>query len=84
MIDYQLDPITWYSERELSYTPKHFIVTKHEYTEESKQWVLDKLTGRFSIHPYTEDDDSMLTLYTSGHIAFEDPQEALFYELKWA
>ena len=85
MTEYQLDPITWFSERELSYTPKHFIITKHEFTEESKQWVLDKLTGRFSVAPYnTDEDDSLLTLFTSGHLAFEDPQEALFYELKWS
>jgi hypothetical protein len=85
MIEYQLDPITWFSERELRYTPKHFIITKHEYTEESKQWVLDKLSGRFSIAPYnTTSDDSLLSLFTTGHLAFEDPHEALFYELKWS
>ena len=85
MIEYQLDPMTWFSERELTYTPKHFIITKHEYTEESKQWVLDKMKGRFSIAPYnTNGDDSLLTLFTTGHLAFEDPQEALFYELKWS
>jgi hypothetical protein len=85
MIDYQLDPITWFSERELSYTPKHFIITKHEFTAESKQWVLDKLVGRFSVAPYnSNDNDSFLLMFSSGHLAFEDPQEALFYELKWS
>ena len=85
MIEYQLDPITWFSERELTYTPKHFIITKNVYTEESKQWVLDKLTGRFSVCPYNiNEGDSLLVLFTTGHLAFEDPQEALFYELKWS
>lgn len=85
MIEYQLDPITWFSDRELKHTPKHFIITKHEFTEESKQWVLDKLSGRFSVAPYSNSpDNSLLTLFSTGHLAFEDPQEALFYELKWS
>jgi hypothetical protein len=85
MIDYQLDPRTWFSERELSYTPKHFVITKHEFTNESKQWVLDKLSGRFSVAPYFNDDtDNFLLMFSTGHLAFEDPQEALFYELKWS
>lgn len=85
MIEYQLDPVTWFSERELTYTPKHFIITKHEYTLESKQWVLDKMSGRFSVAPYnTYGDNSLLTLFTTGHLAFEDPLEAVFYELKWS
>jgi hypothetical protein len=83
MIEYQLDPITWFSERELTYTPKHFIVTSHPCTPESKQWVLDKLTGRFSI-TYPTISTSIIELITPSCIAFEDPQEAVFYELKWS
>ena len=85
MIEFQLDPITWFSERELTHTPKHFVVTSKPCTPESKQWVLDKLTGRFSVSPHnTNEDNSLLTLFTIGHLAFEDPHEALFYELKWS
>jgi hypothetical protein len=85
MIDYQLDPITWFSERELTHTPKHFIITKHEFTNESKQWVLDKFSGRFSIAPRINDsNDSFALIFSTEHLAFEDPQEALFYELKWS
>jgi hypothetical protein len=83
MIEYQLDPITWFSERELSHTPKHFIVTSHPCTLESKQWVLDKLTGRFSI-TYPTISTSIIELISPSCIAFEDPQEAVFYELKWS
>ena len=42
MIEFQLDPITWFSDRELTYTPKHFVVTSYPCTSESKQWVVDK------------------------------------------
>ena len=83
MIDYQLDPLTWFRERELSFTPKHFIVTKHEFTAESKQWVLDKLSGRFSVVQVNE-DNSIFSMLSEGYLAFEDPQEAIFYELKWS
>ena len=83
MIEYQLDPITWFSERELTYTPKHFIVTSHPCTLESKQWVLDKLTGRFSI-TYPTISTSIIELISPSCIAFEDPHEAVFYELKWS
>jgi hypothetical protein len=83
MIEYQLDPVTWFSERELTYTPKHFVVTAHQCTEESKQWVLDKLKGRFSI-TYPTISTTIIELITPSCIAFEDPQEAVFYELKWS
>ena len=83
MIEYQLDPITWFSERELTHTPKHFVVTSHPCTEESKQWVLDKLSGRFSV-TYPIVSNSIIELITPSCIAFEDPQEAVFYELKWS
>ena len=83
MIEYQLDPITWFSERELTYTPKHFIVTSHPCTPESKQWVLDKLNGRFSV-TYPIISSNIYELINPSCIAFEDPQEAVFYELKWS
>ena len=85
MIDYQLDPITWFSERELTYTPKHFVVVSHPCTDESKQWVLDKLSGRFCItYPTLSNNNNLIELLTPSCIAFEDPQEAVFYELKWS
>ena len=83
MIEFQLDPITWFSDRELTYTPKHFVVTSYPCTSESKQWVLDKFSGRFSI-VQVNNDNSMFSMLSNGCLAFEDPQEAVFYELKWA
>jgi hypothetical protein len=83
MIEFQLDPITWFSDRELHYTPKHFVVTSHPCTSESKQWVLDKLSGRFSV-TYPVVSSNIIELVTPSCIAFEDPQEAVFYELKWS
>jgi len=83
MIDYKLDPMTWFTDRELHHTPKHFIVTSYPCTPESKQWVLDKMSGRFSI-TYPIVSSNILEILTPSCIAFEDPQEAVFYELKWS
>jgi hypothetical protein len=84
MIDYQLDPITWFSERELTYTPKHFVVSKTPLTNESKIWILTKLKGRFSVTYVDDSVDDFLVFYSMGNPAFEDPKEAIFYELTWS
>lgn len=87
----ELDVITWFSERQLSFKPKHFIVAKTPLTEESKNWIFDKLRGRFSFieieEVLTANDmggayDLMSSLNT--YPAFEDPSEATFYELTWS
>ena len=64
---------TWFTNRELSFTPKHFVFSRATMTSESKEWVLERLTGRFSV------------AMTNGGfaIAFEDPKEAMIYELTW-
>ena len=64
---------TWFTNRELSLTPSHFVSSRAPMTSESKEWVLEKLTGRFSI--------SMGGL--GFVISFEDPKEAMIYELTW-
>ena len=84
MTEFQIDPTSWFSERELKYTPKHFIVSKTPLTNESKIWILNKLKGRFSV-TFTEDTiDDFLVLHLIGNPAFEDPKEAIFYELTWS
>lgn len=84
MTEYQIDPTSWFTERELKYTPKHFIVSKTPLTNEGKIWILNKLKGRFSI-TFTEDaTDDFLVFNTMGNPAFEDPKEAIFYELTWS
>jgi hypothetical protein len=91
MIDLKLDEITWFSERQLSYKPRHFIIAKTPITELSKQWIFDKLKGRFCFVDYeeacTSHDmggayDILATL--EQYPAFEDPAEATFYELTWS
>ena len=71
-------------EREVKNFPRHFIVTKTPITQESKQWILESLTGRFCIVSSLEIEDKMLLGFPVEIPAFEDPKEAIFYELKWS
>lgn len=84
----EINPTTWYSDRELSFTPTHFVVATTPVTIESKLWILDNLQGRFSVMSVIEHDNlfhSIVTLQSmDGVPAFEDPKEAMLYELKWS
>jgi hypothetical protein len=85
MNEYDIDPISWFSRRELQFTPPHFVVTQTTITTESKAWILSTLKGRFSIVFLDEVSDDYFSIVSiSGCPAFENPQEALAYELKWA
>lgn len=66
----ELNIMTWYTNREVSYCPIHFVKAGTKLTDESMNWIYEKLYGRF----YT----------TSGYPYFEDPQEAVYYELVWS
>lgn len=81
MTDYEIDPYIWFANREVEFLPKHFVISNTPLTMESKQWVLDKLKGRYSI---IQTNEFFILEYYLGNIAFEDPSEATFYELKWS
>jgi hypothetical protein len=84
MTEYQIDPVTWFSERELKHTPKHFVVSKTPLTNESKIWILNKLKGRFSVALTEDNSNDFLVFHSMGNPAFEDPKEAIIYELTWS
>lgn len=67
---------TWFMDRELDFTPAHFIKSRTSLSDESIIWILEKLTGRFSIVGVEGFFGSLIP-------AFEDPKEAVFYELTW-
>jgi len=68
---------TWFTERELSVNPNHFIKTSTPMTPESKAWILEKLHGRFSKYYLNNQNLDGFGFCPT----FEDPKEALFYEL---
>lgn len=87
MSEYQLNLHTWHVARELNFLPKHFIVSNTAITHESKQWILENLTGRFCIVSQVDTDLSEISskLYLPKDCpAFEDPKEAILYELKFS
>lgn len=71
---------TWFSERELKYCPLHFVPSQTPITQESKLWIFESLKGRFFISNGTKNDLFSFDEYPY----FEDPQEAVMYELKWS
>lgn len=90
MEEYNIDPVFWYSERKVNFTPKHFVFSNTPVTKESLSWVVNTLKGRFSLEAKVQDLDisisslSILNNYTFEHIAFEDPKEAVLFELTWS
>ena len=90
MNEYRLDPLVWYSTRELEQVPKHFIIAKSNLTAESRLWILNNLKGRFAIIQVDNDTSSagngIISIYQSDFLtpAFEDPKEAVLYELTWS
>ena len=69
---------TWFAERELDFLPTHFVKCNALLTNESKIWVLENLKGRFFV------DESNYLFDFDSSIYFEDPQEAVHYELTWS
>ncbi len=72
---------TWNKAREVSFCPKHFIPTSTPLNEEAKLWVLERLHGRYYIGLNAQRNtifEQVVTIY------FEDPQEAVLYELTWS
>ena len=81
MTEYKIDPYIWFGKRQVDFCPKHFISASTPLTIDSKQWVLDNLKGRLCI---IQTSQLFLIEYYLGNIAFENPTDATFYELKWS
>lgn len=85
MEEYQLNPITWFSERKLTFRPKHFVVVKTPITQESELWIYNNLNGRFCLEELSSTVHDMFDdlFGFEKYPAFEDPKEAMMFELKW-
>ena len=88
MTELSINIDTWNKERELSFCPKHFVTTTTPLTDQAKLWVLEKLHGRYYVTEQQRNrfkvTSSLFDIYTAAYISFEDPQEAVFYELTWS
>lgn len=82
-----INPITWFSDRELRYNPGHFILVRIPIDNDRMEWILDNLSGRFCL--VDTPGLSSGTGYSHNvqdwgyYPAFEDPAEAIHYQLIW-
>ena len=79
----EVNPIVWFGERELTHVPPHFTKAVTSVTQESLMWVSSKLIGRYAMTTHT-DLDSGFIFESHTYIYFEDPAEAMIYELRWS
>lgn len=77
----EINPLVWFSEREVNFLPKHFIKAPTPASTQSIFWVKSMLVGRFSIQ--TEFSSHVIMLDQQS-IYFEDPAELTIYELRWS
>lgn len=79
MTEHIIDIVAWHTERCMSFKPIHFILASTPITTDSQLWIYNKLKGRFCLVSSKNDDWNL-----SFVPAFEDPQEAILYELTWS
>lgn len=77
----KINLLTWFDARKVEYSPKHFVRTRTPLTDESEVWIEEKLSGRYSFYNDLEDDEFF---HQETYPAFEDPKEAILYELTWS
>jgi hypothetical protein len=77
-----VNPVKWFSVRELDKVPPHFIKASTPISDKAKLWVITKLEGRYAIAEGDGPDDFLLI--SPQYIFFEDPSEATMFELRWA
>lgn len=76
-----INPQSWFGQRELNYCPKHFVKANAKLTDESRLWIFEKLSGRFFI----TNSSVVASIFDFDEIIyFEDPQEAMFYDIAWS
>lgn len=80
----EIDPQRYFGNREIRGTiPKHFIRSHTYLTDEAYVWVVKKLSGRFSVS-VGDISPSNFSFDSTNNIYFEDPKEAMIYELRWS
>ena len=85
MNEYTIDPLQWFLERQLDFKPKHFVATNTPATKESLNWIVYNLKGRFCIFQRPNEDIDINNFnWVNTYVAFEDPNEAILFELRWS
>ena len=76
--------MTWFSDRQINFCPKHFVFVKIPITDESHNWIIDRLSGRFHISADPNQSSSSILFDVDEYPSFEDPQEAMLFQLTWS
>ena len=77
---------TWFVKRQLDFLPNHSVPTVTPVNDERHMWILEKCNGRYHIGPaqHKQKENDWLALFGEYVVYFEDPQEAVLYELTWS
>lgn len=71
--------------RFLEFKPIHFVETNTPLDNKSLEWIVTKLKGRYCTYYKNKTEDSFTYRFdTTLYPAFEDPAEAVLYELRWS
>jgi hypothetical protein len=77
-----MNPLIWYTDREINIVPIHFIKCPSIVTEESLFWIRNKSTSRYVL---VDDSPNMSNIISSDKIVyFESQKDATIYELMWS
>lgn len=73
----------------MDHEPIHFVRTNTKLTKESLDWIINNLSGRYFLAPEIDGDpiNTLATFFDKYYNmvpSFEDPGEAMMYELKWS
>lgn len=80
------NPQLWFGSRKMTMIPRHFVRSSTPVTEESLQWVEDKLMGRYGIvsEANLSGPGGLFSILFQEVIYFESPKDLMMYELYWA
>lgn len=83
---YTINITEWFSDRKLDFCPKHFIKSTIFLTPDSKRWIRERLIGRYAFYTNSFNINRGWTSSSSSTEcpAFEDPGEAVMFELTWS
>ena len=79
----ELDINTWFTERAVKDNPIHFVKADTPLNHSSLIWVLETLKGRYYIGEERSIND-LFGFNTVSYIYFEDPTEAMYFDLRWS
>ena len=80
----ELNPLAWFGTRRLDVVPRHFIKCPTPRTQESEQWVIVNLKGRYVLSNSQRSLSAAFEVDSHAYFYFEDSKDAMIYELRWS